>query len=170
LEIFAEKVASQDPQERILALRLLDALDPFLAEKLATAVLEGEPVEPEVRRVADEVAMKANALVRSLPRIFIHIRSNGDRERAQAVAERLRESEYVVLGIEWLKDTGPGNSQLRFFRMGDEEEAWKIHETLREMGIELDPIFTPGFEESDEIRPGHFEIWFARGEPKELIG
>jgi hypothetical protein len=159
LEIFAEKVASQDPQERILALRLLDALDPFLAEKLATAVLEGEPVEPEVRRVA-----------RSLPRIFIHIRSNGDRERAQAVAERLRESEYVVLGIEWLKDTGPGNSQLRFFRMGDEEEAWKIHETLREMGIELDPIFTPGFEESDEIRPGHFEIWFARGEPKELIG
>jgi hypothetical protein len=65
LEIFAEKVASPDQAERILALRLLRAVDGDLAAKLATAVLEGESQDSEVRRVADEVAEEAAARARN---------------------------------------------------------------------------------------------------------
>lgn len=168
LEIFAEKVASQDQQERILALRLLDVLDPALAGKLATAVLEAEPAESEVRKVADEVALEANARIRFLPRIYIHIRSNEDRERARAVGERLKELDYVVPGIERLVEKGPDKSQLRYFRKTEEEQANRILEILREIGIDLDLRYIPGHEDSDEIRPGHFEIWFASGEPREI--
>jgi hypothetical protein len=168
LEIFAEKVASSDQQERILALRLLDALEPVLAEKLASAVVAAEPQESEVRKVADEVAQEANAKVRFLPRVYIHIRSDEDRERARAVAERLKELDYVMPGIERLVDKGPENSQLRFFRPDEEEEANRILGLLRKMGIELELKFIPGYQQSDAIGPGHFEIWFARGEPREI--
>jgi hypothetical protein len=166
LEIFAEKVASQDQQERILALRLLDALDPALAEKLATAVLASEPEESEVRKVADEVAQEANAKARFLPRVYIHIRSNENRERARAVGERLKELGYVVPGIERIVDTGPRNSQLRYFRNTEKEEAVKIIDVLDQIGVRLNLEYIRGYEESDKIRPGHFEIWFAADEPR----
>jgi hypothetical protein len=162
LEIFAEKVASQDQQERILALRLLDALEPTLAEKLASAVVAAEPQESEVRKVADEVAQEAT-------RVYIHIRSNEDRERARAVAERLKALDYVVPGIERLVDTGPRMSQLRYFRNTEKEEAVKIVDALDQMGVRLNLEYIRGYEESDATGPGHFEIWFARGEPGEIM-
>jgi len=168
LEIFAEKVASNDQQERILALRLLDALDPALAEKLASAVVAAEPEESEVRKVADEVALEASAKARFLPRIYIHIRSDKDRELARAVGERLKALDFVVPGIERLVEKGPERSQLRYFRQSEAEEARRIFELLREMGIELELKYVPGYEDTDAIRPGHFEIWFAKGEPREI--
>jgi len=166
LEIFAEKVASQDQQERILALRLLDALEPALAEKLASAVVAAEPQESEVRKVADEVAQEANAKARFLPRVYIHIRSDEDREWARAVAERLKAMGYVVPGIERLVDTGPRMSQLRYFRNTEKEEAVKIIDVLDQIGVRLNLEYIRGYEESDKIRPGHFEIWFAADEPR----
>ena len=59
LEIFSEKITSNEQSQRILALRLLKAVDDDLAEKLAVAVSELEPKKSEVRRVAKEVAKEA---------------------------------------------------------------------------------------------------------------
>ena len=59
LEIFAEKITSQEESQRLLGLRLLGAIDSVLAERLASAVAETEPQGTEVRRVADEVAAYA---------------------------------------------------------------------------------------------------------------
>ncbi len=51
LEIFAEKITSPDERERILGLRLLEAVDPDLAAKLAHAVAEGEKEDSKVQQV-----------------------------------------------------------------------------------------------------------------------
>jgi hypothetical protein len=61
LDLFAQRISSKDPNERVLALRLLRAVDGDLAEKLATAVSEGESQGSAVRAVADQVAAEATA-------------------------------------------------------------------------------------------------------------
>lgn len=170
LEIFAEKVTSSDEDQRILALRLLRAVDGDLAEKLATAVLEGEPEESAVRRVADQVAEEGAARAALLPRVYIHIRAEGDRARAHSVGEKLRAAGFVVPGIERLVDRGPSSSQLRYFRTEEEAEAKRIVQTLREVGVEVEARYVRGYEDSDTIRARHYELWFAPGEPRIRTG
>jgi len=165
LEIFAEKVTSPDQGERMLALRLLRSVDGDLAQKLATAVLEGEPVESEVRKVADEIAQEGAARARLLPRIYVHIRSEANRLAARSVGEDLRVQGYVVPGVERLVGTGPRYSQLRYFRQTDKQEAIKIVDLLRTLGVTVDLQYIQGYEESDAVRPRHYELWFAAGEP-----
>jgi hypothetical protein len=165
LEIFSEKITSADEAQRILALRLLKAVDGDLAEKLASAVSETEPVESKVRQVANEVAAEADARSKLLPRVYIHIRSEQDRARTASVAEKLKSSGIVVPGIERLVDRGPSASQLRYFRKSDEAQAKRIVELLASSGVVVSPRYIAGYEASDKIRPAHFELWFAPGQP-----
>jgi len=165
LEIFAEKVSSQDAQQRILALRLLRAVDGNLAEKLATAVLEGESQASEVRSVAGQVAEDGAARARLLPRIYIHIRAEEFRHGASSVGEKLETGGFVVPGIERLVNRGPASTQLRYFRSEEKEEAQKIVELLQGMGVEVSLSYIGGYEDSDAIRAKHYELWFAPGEP-----
>jgi hypothetical protein len=165
LEIFSEKITSADEAQRILALRLLKAVDGDLAEKLASAVSETEPVESKVRQVANEVAAEADARSNLLPRVYIHIRSEQDRARSADVAKTLKASGIVVPGIERLVDRGPSASQLRYFRKSDEAEAKRIVGLLTASGVVVSPTYIAGYETSDNIRPAHFELWFALGQP-----
>jgi len=54
LEIVSEKLTSENPAHIETGLRLLSAIDAELAEKVARAVLGGEPDESAVRRVAEQ--------------------------------------------------------------------------------------------------------------------
>jgi hypothetical protein len=165
LEIFSEKITSEKETQRILALRLLKAVDPDLAEKLASAVSETEPKESKVRQVANEVAAEADARSKLLPRVYIHIRAEADRAGSAAVAQKLKAGGIVVPGIERLVDRGPSSSQLRYFRKDDEAQANRIVELLKSAGVLVSPTYMAGYEASDKIRPGHFELWFAAGQP-----
>lgn len=166
LEIFAEKIASADPEQRILALRLLRAIDGEFAEKLAVAVSEGESEQSEVRIVADQVAEEAGARARLLPRVYVHIRAEEDRIRARSVGEELKTGGYVVPGVERLVDIGPSFSQLRFFKKVERHEAKQVVTFLDSIGVPVKMKYVPGYEDSKSIRPRHYELWFARGEPK----
>ena len=168
LEIFAEKVTSPDENQRILALRLLSALDDELAKKLARAVSRGEPEESRVRMVANQVAEEASVRSRRTvrPTVYIHIRSEEARKSARTVAEQLEARGYVVPGIERLVNVGPNSSQLRFFRESDKQEARQILDALESLGLGVGLEHTRGYETSDAIRPRHYELWFAPGELK----
>lgn len=166
LEIFAEKITNSDEAQRILALRLLKAIDGDLAAKLATAVSEAEPKQSKVRQVANEVAEEADARSKLLPRIYIHIRAEEDRKYSASVAEKLKASGFVVPGIERLVDRGPSSSQLRYFRKSEEPEAKRIVDLLKSNGVNVSPKYIAGYEASDKIRPGHYELWFPTGQPR----
>ena len=94
LEIFSAKITSTEEKERILALRLLRAIDSELAEKLARAVSETEPEQSPVKQIANQVAEEAEARSRLLPRIYIHIRAEEDRPLARVVAEKLKQANF----------------------------------------------------------------------------
>ena len=166
LEIFAEKITNPDEAQRILALRLLKAIDGDLAAKLATAVSEAEPKQSKVRQVANEVAEEADARAKLLPRIYIHIRAEEDRKYSASVAEKLKTNGFVVPGIERLVDRGPSSSQLRYFRKSEEPEAKRIVDFLKSNGVDVSPKYIAGYEASDKIRPGHYELWFPTGQPR----
>ncbi|CAN2043248.1 hypothetical protein GMMP1_100026 [Candidatus Magnetomoraceae bacterium gMMP-1] len=65
LELFADKILDPDQNQRLLALRLLTAVDGDLAKNLATAVSEDESEKPEIKalakQVAKDVAMRGNS-------------------------------------------------------------------------------------------------------------
>lgn len=165
LEIFSEKIASDDPKQRILALRLLRAVDGELAEKLAVAVSETATEQPEVRKVANQEAEEAAARAGSLPRIYIHIRAEDDRLPARSVGEKLESAGFVVPGIERLVDYGPAYSQLRYFRSSEEAEAGRIASLLDSIGVKVELKYVGGYEGSDRIQQRHYELWFSPGEP-----
>jgi hypothetical protein len=165
LEIFSAKVMSSNQEERLFALRLLKAMDPDLAEKLATAVREGEPPNSVVGKVAEEVAQDAASRASLSPRIYIHIRSEADRRAAQWLAEQLKARGYLVPGIERLVDFGPASSQLRYFRKTDDVSARQILNALQGLGVNVTLQYTSGF--SDRVEPFHYELWFPEGEPRQ---
>lgn len=59
IDIFSEKIASDDPEDQKFALALLEVLDPELAEKLANAVTQGRPESQEVRQIAAKAVTQA---------------------------------------------------------------------------------------------------------------
>lgn len=166
LEIFSQKITSRDKAERELALRLLTVVDGDLAARLANAVFQTEPRQSAIRKVASEVAEEATARARSLPRVYIHIRKEDDRSAAQSVAEKLKTGGFVVPGIERLAEIGPSSSELRYFRKDDKFGANHIVELLHSEGVIANLKYVAGYEGSQAIKPGHYELWFAPGQPK----
>ena len=55
LEMFSDQIKSKDPAQRKLALQILTALEPDLAEKLALAVAATDP-DADIKKVATSVA------------------------------------------------------------------------------------------------------------------
>jgi hypothetical protein len=99
-----------------------------------------------------------------LPRIYFHIRNESQRARAQAVANALPSSSWIVPGIQRL-DVGPSTSELRYFRNDEGAEAQRIVAALRQQGVAVTAKEVPGYETSDKIRPNHFELWLAPNAP-----
>lgn len=89
IEMFSEKITSTEKSERIMALRLLRAIDGELAGKLAEAVQEAEPAISEVRQVAQEV--KAYSAARGY--WFPVVKSATSLEEARAFVKKLKQRE-----------------------------------------------------------------------------
>ncbi len=95
------------------------------------------------------------------PRIFVHIRGASQRPAARLVADNFRQKGFVVPGIQILVESGPDETQVRYFHAADEAEAQKILEQLTASGVKnvaAKPNFIAGH---DEIRQRQYEIWFA---------
>jgi hypothetical protein len=94
-------------------------------------------------------------------RFYIHIASDNDRAPAKALIRVLEAEGFIVPGIE-LVDTAPRQSAVRYFQAAEAPVAKKVAILLREQGIPgIVPTFISGYENSTNIRPCHYEIWFA---------
>ena len=85
--------------------------------------------------VADSVK---KSVERTPARIYFHIRDEAQRATADADARQLQSrlgDDFVVPGVERVA-SGPGRTELRYFRMIDEPEAIRIDEVLKEIGVE----------------------------------
>jgi regulator of protease activity HflC (stomatin/prohibitin superfamily) len=66
LEIFSDQIKSGEPAKRKIALRVLTALEPELAGKLAQAVADTDS-DPDIRKVADSVVRSVSSRGNTTP-------------------------------------------------------------------------------------------------------
>jgi|GEM_PF-4358584 len=166
IEIFSEKITSNDEKQRMMALRLLRVLDDELAEKLASAAAEAERTESDAQKLAQKVVDVAKARINLLPRVYIHVKSSNEVGAAQEVEKLLSNNEWIVPGIQKMGQKTLGSSQLRYFRKNEKETVDKIQLVLKNNGHDIAVKYIPGYENSKSLRPMHFEIWFSEGEPR----
>jgi hypothetical protein len=132
------------------------------ADKLGSAVASAfYAANPKQAQKTLEESLNSSPEAGVRPRIFVHIRSNSQRAGGRMVADDFRQHGYVVPGIQILVESGPDETQVRYFHAVDESEAQKILEQLTTSGVKnvaAKPNLIPGHE---DIRKRQYEIWFA---------
>jgi len=96
-----------------------------------------------------------------VPRIYIHIRNELQREGAKRIVKKLQEQGYIVPGIEKIEQTQYPirMTQIRYFQKREENEATEISLILKQLGVmDAIPEHIPGYENS--VPPRQYEIWF----------
>jgi tetratricopeptide (TPR) repeat protein len=98
----------------------------------------------------------------NLPRrIYIQFESGTSESKAHDVAEVLKKFGYVIVKVQSVPDA-PSTTQVRYYRYDEGDTADSIMQTLRNLGMTgAQPRYIPGYENSPNIRPNHFEIWFS---------
>jgi len=130
------------------------SVEPELGGKLAKAVGDTEK-NPEVKERAQEVA---RALTPA--KIYMHIRAAIDSRDALRIAEMLQLHGFTVPSIQSNSDAGQV-SELRYFQRSGAQEASRIAELLRAMGLRIDLRYVGGYETALSERPRQYGIWLA---------
>jgi hypothetical protein len=99
----------------------------------------------------------APARVSSGPLLYIHVRNEAQRARAERMIQPLAKRGIRVTGIK-LVHFGPSLPDLRYFRSAERDEAVKVALALREMGIPAQRLHqVSGFE--GRATPRQVELW-----------
>jgi HEAT repeat protein len=127
------------------------------AQAASQALANVEQANPQLRE-------QIQSDIKAFPaRLYFHIGNEAQREAARRLASAVRTSlgqELVVPGIE--KVPGPSQSELRFFKKAERQDAEKIAETLRAMGVPVEVRdLSARYEGSPQVRPQHFELWLG---------
>jgi len=110
------------------------------------------------------------ATVANPPRVYMHISEEAQRETLRQLSldlekEKLGGDGIVVPGIQRVKPIR-GN-ELRCFRASECEDARRLVDILNRLvaspKVVLNPMTGTSYEDSPNIRPRHFELWFAPG-------
>ena len=93
LQIFGEKITSERPEDRELAIRILSTIDSELAVKISSAILQNEAEDVNVRKAAQEV--RTNSVSDFLARLeggsYAVVVASADNEHsAEAEVEKLK--------------------------------------------------------------------------------
>jgi hypothetical protein len=107
-----------------------------------------------------------------LPRVYLHIVDDADREYAKRQEKLLEENGFLVLGVEYVKNVTLKNTQVRFYTKNQQPVAERILDILKKHGEANAVTNNLGLENVAKTRPNQFEVWFmsqaARGAPERL--
>jgi hypothetical protein len=131
------------------------------AHKLAASLqllsnLKGKDVQAAVNSQSEAVL---------LPRVYMQIVNENDRDYAKQIAARLTAAGVLVLGIEYVPTAAAlKTTDVRYYRTADEAEAQKILDVLKDAGEKSARAqYLAGNENNPKIRLNHFEVWLANG-------
>jgi hypothetical protein len=99
------------------------------------------------------------------PRVYFQLANNGQRVRANKIADALRSIGFTVPAFEIVEKRIPANNQLRYYRTTDDSEQGNKDNRERALAKirEIDGqgwLLVP-LSPSSAVRPNHFELWFA---------
>jgi hypothetical protein len=175
--------ASENKRERLLAIKVAEQLvkEKQLPDELAPALIEIAKSDPsaEVAGAATEATNKitevttinqagnpetikstaSETIAKIPPRVYFHIRNDSQRGKAEQIAAKLQEQGFIVPGIERL-DTGPTNTELRFFNGSEPADTQRLVNALNQLGLKVNQVdLSNRYKNSTSIRPRHYELW-----------
>ena len=93
------------------------------------------------------------------PTVYVHVRSQRERDRMQALARTLAGQGIWVVDVK-IMSKGPSVADLRYFRDEDKATAVAVQKAMAAAGIPVPRLSRMnGYEGS--TRPGHFEAWLG---------
>lgn len=122
---------------------------------------------PEVIKQATEETIAANPrAAQTLPRVFLQIGDESQREAAESVVARLQKAGFLVPGIENVGSKAPELTDLRSFHRTDptDSDVQAIVDVLEAAGVAVKPVPVPGYE--DVTKKRHYELWFGQDFPQ----
>lgn len=115
-----------------------------------------------VKQAVDQSIDSSPTAANLLPRIYVHIIDETQRDRAKQIASQLQKRGYLVPGIENVskKVSALPNTQLRYFSKSDQEvkDVNDIAGFLQGANVKVSRQYIG---KSGSIRPRHYEIWFG---------
>ena len=138
----------------------------FIAKKAEEGTASPSEIEEKARLVEKASALNQSLIARQTqvdlkPRVYFHIRNEGQRAQAKRMADEIESRENVVVPGVRRVDGGPATTELRYFKSSEEQEARQISSTLSTLGLKVEPKYVQGFESSNRIRPRHYELWIS---------
>lgn len=128
----------------------------------------GELINKNVRDAtsAYEKALPPSQRPTNPAQLWIHIRNNGQKKLAQEIQNRVSETEFRQWKIEQkpvqMIDSGPGKSQLRYFKRQDQTQAQELFVILSKLIPQLEINDLSGkYESVGWIKSGHYELWLS---------
>jgi hypothetical protein len=98
--------------------------------------------------------------------LWIHVRSDSQNKLAQEILDRVASTEFRQWKMEQKPvqkvDSGPGKSQLRYFKRQDRTQVRELFDMLRKLIPQLELSDLSGkYESVGWIKSGHFELWLS---------
>jgi len=101
----------------------------------------------------------------AVPRVFIQIVNQSDREYAKKLAAGLQPAGFSVQPIQYVPQAAVlSRTDIRYYRKSDQAEAQKILDLVKAAGQASARMYIPsGQENNPNVRPNTFEVWLANG-------
>ena len=131
---------------------------PALIAAPTLAAAAPPPPSPPAATTAP-AAVTSPAAARTTPTVYVHVRSQRERDRLQALTRTLAGQGIRVVDVK-VMSRGPSVADVRYFRDEDRETALKVQKALASAGVPVPRLSRMnGFENS--TRPGHVEAWLS---------
>ena len=143
------------------------AAPPLLAAPALAAAAPAAPAGPAAPAVTAAPGAASPAPTRASPTVYVHVRSQRERERLQSLVRTLAEQGVRIVDVKVMA-TGPSVADLRYFRDEDRETALAVQKAMVSAGVEVPKLSRMnGYETS--TRPGHFEAWLGDSNTPEPV-
>lgn len=115
----------------------------------------------KVEELRSALAVKPSQNDAVIPRVYFHIRSEEQRDKAEKLGNQLSSMLSVTVPGVQRVSSGPDKNELRYFDPGDLEEARALAAALAEKsGLTIQPVLVSGYQRL--VRPRHYELWLAK--------
>ena len=98
-------------------------------------------------------------------RLYPQVGERADIALVDRLSPALRRDGWIVLRTEVVEARRmPKRTELRYFRRAEAGIAAEAAASLTKSGLSaLTPVYVPNYEDSDKLRPCHFELWLVTG-------
>jgi hypothetical protein len=139
----------------------LEQLDKDIADKRAalSTLIGAVRTDPQALSGVGTALDKNPAAVTLVPRAYVQILDEGDRQWATNLSDRLQNSGVIPVGIEYVKNAAPQSGfDVRYYKKAEEEGAKRIVRIMQDAGVTAELKYL-NLEANSRVRANHFEIW-----------